>query len=172
MERKVFLSIVTAMALTLSACASKTQPQYYQADVGGTSTEPDMIFKPFRYTGRTWFDTDKATLRPQGKAELDGLAKRLMHAKDHGLITQKNKVVIMGHTDSRASHRYNQKLSERRAASVAKYLRGKGIPTSSMLAVGKGETRPVASNRTRAGMQKNRRVEVHIQGPSINVVYH
>lgn len=172
MERKTYLSIVIAATLTLAGCASKTQPQYYQDDVDRISDEPSMIVKPFRYTGRTWFDTDKATLRPQGKAELDGLAKQLMAAKDKGLITAKNKVVIMGHTDSRASHRYNQKLSERRAASVAKYLSEKGIPATSMLAVGKGETRPVASNRTRAGMQKNRRVEVHIQGPAINVVYH
>lgn len=172
MERTIFLSIVAATALTLAGCASKNQPQYYQSDVNEVFDEPSMIIKPFTYTGRTWFDTDKAILRAQGKTELDGLVKRLMHAKDQGLVTEKNKVVIMGHTDSRASHRYNQKLSERRAASVAKYLNDKGIPSRSMLAVGKGETRPVASNRTRAGMQKNRRVEIHIQGPLIKVVYH
>lgn len=172
MERKTFLSIVTIATLALAGCAGNTKSQYFQDDVSKNTNEPSLIIKPFRYTGRTWFDTDKAFLRPQGKTELDSLAKQLMHAKSKGLITPKNKVVIMGHTDSRASHRYNQRLSERRAKSVAKYLNNKGIPSTAMIAIGKGETRPVASNRTRAGMQENRRVEIHIQGPAIKVVYH
>ncbi len=169
MERKTFLSIVIAATLTIAGCASNNQ--YAQDDVERVSDEPSLVIKPFSYTTRTWFDTDKAILRPLGKAELDKLVTQLMEAKNKGLVSDKNKVVIIGHTDSRASYRYNQRLSERRAASVAKYLSGKGIPTMSMLAIGKGETRPVASNRTRDGMQQNRRVEIHIEGPGINVVY-
>lgn len=160
MNTKLSLCMVAALTLGLTACA-KQQPL----------KEPALVAKPFHYTGRTWFDTDKATLRPAGQKELKALSVQLMAAKQNGLISTRNKLVVIGHTDSRASRAYNQRLSERRAASVAKFLAAKGIPTTSMVAYGKGEMQPVASNRTRSGMQKNRRVEIHIQGPAINVVY-
>lgn len=160
MKTKLPLCIVAALTLALTACV-RVQPLQ----------EPALVAKPFKYSGRTWFDTDKATLRPAGKKELDALSGQLLAATNSGVISIKNKLVVIGHTDSRASYAYNQRLSERRAASVAKYLQSKGIPATSMLAFGKGKTQPVASNRTRAGMQKNRRVEIHIQGPAINVVY-
>ena len=171
MNKKFLLSIVTVSAIMLTGCASKMQKQYYQADVSEITDEPEMIVRPFSRTARTWFDTDKSDLKPEGMAELDMLAKELQTAKSQGLITESNKLVILGHADSRASQAYNQKLSERRTVAVAKYLSSKGIPSSGMLAVGKGETRPVASNRSASGRQQNRRVEVHIKGPAINVVY-
>jgi outer membrane protein OmpA-like peptidoglycan-associated protein len=65
---------------------------------------------------------------------------------------------IYGHTDSRASDSYNQALSERRASSVAAVGRSVGAMVERV--IGFGEKRPIASNSTAAGMQKNRRVEV------------
>ncbi len=172
MKGKHYLGIVVAATLALAGCTTNlSQKQYTQDKVMQVFDEPALFVKPFRYSGRTWFDTDKAILRPAGKAELDGLAQRLMNAKSQGLISNTNKVVVVGHTDSRASQAYNQKLSERRAASVAKYLSGKGIPASAIVAFGRGELQPVATNRTRAGMQQNRRVEIHIEGPAVRVVY-
>ncbi len=165
MNNKLSLCIVAALMLSLTACTSNRHKEVV------FTKEPALVIKPFRYSGRAWFDTDKAILRPAGKKELTALSAHLKVAQRKGLISRKNKVVVIGHTDSRASMAYNQRLSERRAASVAKYLSTKGIPTSSMVVFGKGETQPVATNRTRAGMQKNRRVEIHIQGPAINVVY-
>lgn len=158
------ISLYVAVALLASGCSHY---HYHKTNVD----EPGLIAKPFRYTGRTWFDTDKAFLRPAGKKELDNLAQQLMTAQSDGRISAENQVMVVGHTDSRASHAYNQRLSERRAASVAKYLVSKGINTAAISASGKGKTQPVASNRTAAGMQKNRRVEIHIAGPSIKVVY-
>ncbi|MBP6736751.1 MAG: OmpA family protein [Rhodobacteraceae bacterium] len=65
---------------------------------------------------------------------------------------------IYGHTDSRASDEYNIRLSQRRAASVAAVARSVGAMVERE--IGYGERRPIATNSTAAGMQKNRRVEV------------
>ncbi len=69
-------------------------------------------------------------------------------------------VIVEGHTDSRGSETFNQGLSERRAQSVANYLISKGIDASRLTARGYGESRPVASNDSKDGRWKNRRVEL------------
>ena len=68
-------------------------------------------------------------------------------------------IQVGGHTDSLGSNAANQALSERRAASVASYLRDKGIDGSRVLSVGFGEARPVATNDTAKGRARNRRIE-------------
>ena len=68
-------------------------------------------------------------------------------------------VNLEGHTDSVGSDAYNQKLSERRAQSVADYLVSQGIDSSRLSVIGHGESAPVADNTTDAGRAKNRRVE-------------
>ncbi|MGB0960602.1 MAG: OmpA family protein [Halocynthiibacter sp.] len=65
---------------------------------------------------------------------------------------------IVGHTDSRASDQYNNRLSKRRANAVAKIARQAGARVSSVR--GMGEREPRATNRTAAGMRQNRRVEI------------
>ncbi len=74
----------------------------------------------------------------------------------------KTMVEVAGHTDSTGSEEYNQDLSERRAASVADYLRSRKVRGDRLLEVGAGESYPVASNATAAGRQLNRRVEITI----------
>jgi outer membrane protein OmpA-like peptidoglycan-associated protein len=69
-------------------------------------------------------------------------------------------VEVAGHTDSTGADDYNQRLSEQRAASVAAFLRTRGIRTDRMIEIGMGESRPVASNDAEAGRQQNRRVEL------------
>jgi len=69
-------------------------------------------------------------------------------------------VEVAGHTDSTGAESYNQALSERRAASVAQYLKSQGIMDQRMITVGMGELRPVADNSTADGRQLNRRVEI------------
>lgn len=71
-------------------------------------------------------------------------------------------VEVAGHTDSVGSTDYNQKLSERRAESVAAYLVSRGIDTQRLITVGGGENYPIASNATAAGQAENRRVELTI----------
>ena len=76
-----------------------------------------------------------------------------------GKLTGKEDLEIVGHTDSKGSKAYNQKLSERRAQAVADFLRTFGVKNS-MSVKGMGEVQPVADNATDAGRAQNRRVEI------------
>jgi OOP family OmpA-OmpF porin len=73
------------------------------------------------------------------------------------------KVVIEGHTDHTGKKAHNQVLSEKRAISVKSYMTEKfGIKESRLTARGYGVSKPIASNKTKAGRQKNRRVEAAV----------
>ncbi len=71
---------------------------------------------------------------------------------------------IAGHTDFIGSEAYNQRLSEKRAKSVASHLRARGIPRANLVTIGYGESDPVASNETEAGQALNRRAEDRVLG--------
>jgi len=107
------------------------------------------------------FDFDKAVLKPDGKSKLDDLA-----AKVKGINLEV--VIAIGHSDSIGADAYNQKLSVRRAESVKAYLVSKGVEPNRIYTEGKGEKQPVASNKTKDGRQKNRRVEIEIIGTRRN----
>lgn len=121
----------------------------------------------FNLDAHTLFDYNKSNLRPAGKAALNGLASKIKQARELGKIKQVTGVTVVGHTDSRGSEAYNQALSERRAASVRNYLVQSGVNPSIINAYGEGESNPVASNKTDAGRQQNRRVNVTVQGIAI-----
>ncbi|MBN1466735.1 OmpA family protein [candidate division KSB1 bacterium] len=101
------------------------------------------------------FDVNSADLKPVAKSNIESLAKVLVKYPDSNIL-------IEGDTDNTGSEEYNQKLSERRAQSVATYLAGLSIDGTRISTVGLGETNPVASNDTDEGRQLNRRVEVAI----------
>ncbi len=103
-----------------------------------------------------YFDTDKATLKPESIAILDAAVATM---GEHGSIV----VEVAGHTDSTASEAYNQKLSERRAKVVYNYLVDKGVSADRMTWRGYGENSPIATNDTAEGRAKNRRTELVIQ---------
>ena len=103
------------------------------------------------------FDFDKSVVRPDGKKSIDEAL-----AKIKGVDLEM--VIATGHTDSIGTDAYNQKLSERRAAAVKEYLVSKGIPASKITTIGKGESQPVATNKTAEGRQKNRRVDIEFKG--------
>lgn len=109
------------------------------------------------FAADTFFDFDKAVLKPEGKARLDDLAGKLQ-----GVTLEV--IIAVGHTDSVGSDAYNQRLSVRRAEAVKAYLVSKGIEANRVYTEGKGEKQPVADNRTREGRAKNRRVEVEVVG--------
>ena len=98
------------------------------------------------------FAFDSANLTSDAKSILDNAA----HTINSRSATS---ITVEGHTDSNGPDDYNQGLSERRANSVKNYLASKGV-SSSITAVGKGESNPVASNDTREGRAENRRVDV------------
>lgn len=101
------------------------------------------------------FDVGKTSIRPDSYETLNNLAE-LMKRKKTMIIE------LAGHTDNVGNAASNQKLSEQRAESVKKYLIQKGVPAQRIIAVGYGSTKPVASNDTDEGKQKNRRTEVNI----------
>lgn len=104
------------------------------------------------------FQFDKATLTPSDKLVLDKVATRLKQESSTARLT------VTGHTDSVGSDAYNQKLSDKRAHSVVEYLIHDGVPRSSFVSVtGKGESQPVADNKTADGRALNRRTEIKIE---------
>ena len=106
------------------------------------------------------FDTGSYTLKPGAReklAKISGIV--LAHP---GLSLQ-----IEGHTDSVGGDDFNQQLSERRADSVRDFLAEQGVAGSSIIARGFGKTQPVASNDTAEGRQRNRRVELVVNGDAI-----
>jgi outer membrane protein OmpA-like peptidoglycan-associated protein len=98
------------------------------------------------------FKTASAELLPASNAALDFIVGFLKQYPDL-------RYEIQGHTDSRGEDDYNLLLSAARAATVRAYLLNKGIPDGNLIAIGYGESRPIADNNTAQGRAKNRRVE-------------
>jgi len=101
------------------------------------------------------FDFNKSTIRSDEHGDLQ---KAIDFIKKYPT----SKISLVGYTDSIGTPQYNQKLSERRAASVKEYLVAHGIDGSRIETSGRGENDPVADNKTEKGRFQNRRVEVQI----------
>jgi outer membrane protein OmpA-like peptidoglycan-associated protein len=108
--------------------------------------------------GDVTFDTNSATVRPGLYNEIERIAGVMVR---YPTMT----VMVEGFTDSTGSESYNLQLSQRRADAVRDILVARGVPAGQVRSVGYGESRPVASNATPEGRQKNRRVEIRIQPP-------
>jgi outer membrane protein OmpA-like peptidoglycan-associated protein len=107
-------------------------------------------------TNQSAFDTDSAQIKPTFHSTMDKLADVVVR---YGKTT----LTVVGHTDSTGTAGYNQKLSERRALSVAEYLEMRRVNGMRLAIAGKGETQPVASNDSDSGRQLNRRVEIYVE---------
>ena len=101
------------------------------------------------------FPTNSSYLTDKAKVELSKLSKLLINDTS-------KKVRVDGHTDATGTEEYNQWLSEKRAASVKKFLEDAGVSSSRISTKGLGQGNPVADNKTPEGRQQNRRVEVII----------
>jgi OmpA-OmpF porin, OOP family len=113
------------------------------------------------YAADAFFDVNKAIVKPEGRAKLDDLVSKI---KDINLEV----IIAVGHTDSDGGNDFNQKLSVRRAEAVKAYLVSKGIERNRVYTEGKGESQPVADNKTKDGKAKNRRVEIEVVGTRAN----
>ena len=99
------------------------------------------------------FDTNKATIKPESAGIIDQIVALMK-------IQPGLKLSIEGHTDSQGTPESNKTLSLNRAKAVIKAVSEGGISASRMSAVGWGQEKPVADNRTEEGRAKNRRVEI------------
>lgn len=101
------------------------------------------------------FAYNSSELTPTAESQLLELMAKLKN-------TDVTSIKVIGHTDSKGSDVYNQKLSERRASSVAAFLMSQGLAPDKLTSQGMGESQPVADNATEEGRAQNRRVELVI----------
>ena len=146
---------VPAPAAAPAATAPAAAPAPAPAPVAPAAVAPTT--EKVSFAADAFFDFDKAVLKPEGKAKLDDLSEKVK-----GLNLEV--IIAVGHTDSRGTDAYNQKLSVRRAEAVKAYLTGKGIEANRVYTEGKGESQPVADNKSDDGRAKNRRVEIEVVG--------
>lgn len=114
------------------------------------------------------FEFDKATLRPQGRDELDKLAERIKDAEVQSILT-------VGYADPIGPEQYNRKLSQSRADAVRQYLATKGIDESRMQIEGRGETQEFTEGRCKGMkgnalircLEPNRRVDIEVRGTRV-----
>ena len=109
----------------------------------------------FSISSDVLFPTNSSYLSENAKKELNKLITILKQQKD-------KKIRVDGHTDATGEVNYNIWLSEKRAASVKKFLEEGGIGSSRIAIQGLGPNKPIADNKTAEGRQKNRRVEIII----------
>lgn len=129
---------------------AKLRAQLQGTGVSVTRVGDDIVLN---MPGNITFATGSADLNSSFFGVLDSVALVLKEF-------DKTVIDVAGHTDNVGSDQVNQALSERRANTVAQYLRSKGIVDQRIATVGYGETRPIASNDTPDGRQQNRRVEL------------
>lgn len=133
-------------------------------DVAGTAANNgcpevtvEVINELNEYSKTILFDLGKSSIRKESYDALDSISE-IMNEYPQTVFH------IEGHTDSQGSDSFNLKLSKERAASVRKYLvEEDGIDSSRITSEGYGESRPIATNKTAAGRQQNRRVEVSLE---------
>ncbi len=133
------------------------QERRLNQDLAGTGADVRRVNDTLLVTlpAGVTFDVDSANVKGKFRRPLRQVAKTLVEYPS-------SYVDVIGHTDSTGSASYNQTLSERRAQAVADILARNGVQRQRIVAYGKGETEPVASNATAEGRARNRRVELII----------
>jgi chemotaxis protein MotB len=146
----------------------------YRSDFFGKLREilgnrPDIrvVGDRFVFQSEVFFDSGQATLRPEGRAELDKLASALLDL-DKQIPSEINWVLrVDGHTDTRplgptSAFKSNWDLSAARAISVVQYLISKGVPPQRLVAAGFGEFQPIDPGTTDEAFSRNRRIELKL----------
>ena len=113
---------------------------------------------PIKATLKVHFASNSANIRDYSMVKITDFADFLL--KNKGSM-----VKIVGHTDSVGSKSFNRTLSYRRARAVVEVLMNKGISISRLRSEGKGESLPIASNKTKEGRARNRRIEAILSYP-------
>ena len=133
----------------------KSLAKEIQAGQARIETMPNHVVR-VTMTSQTAFDTNSTNIKPGFETTMNKIADVVVR---YG----KTSLTVVGHTDNVGANDYNQKLSERRAHSVAQYLAGRRVDPIRLAVSGKGETSPIASNANETGRQQNRRVEIYVE---------
>ena len=142
-----------AIGAQLDRQAAELQQGFDSNEIDVINTGEELIV---RMPQDILFDFDSATVRPGLRSDLNVLAGSLLRYPD-------STVFVVGHTDNTRSAEYNQNLSQRRAQAVANVLMDGGVRPSRIIATGRGEDQPIASNLTAEGRALNRRVDITIR---------
>lgn len=131
------------------------QQRQLNQELAGTGIEVDRRGDNIvlNMPGDITFAFDRADIQPQFYPVLDDIGRTLAQYNQ-------TTVQVTGHADSVGSDQYNQSLSERRARAVADALVQRGVGSTRIYVVGRGESQPIASNDTEEGRARNRRVEI------------
>ncbi len=106
---------------------------------------------------KIYFDKNRFNIKDNSISTLDKLMKISKECPN-------GKIVIAGYTDSTGSAKSNRKISLKRANAIKRYFIEAGISNKRLVSVGYGEIKPIATNSTAKGREKNRRIEIHIEG--------
>ena len=143
----------TAVGAYMDAQEARLREQLQGTGVSVTRMGNDVVLN---MPGNITFDVDRSDLKPNFVPVLDSV-NLVLQEYDQTLID------VTGHTDSTGAVDYNMDLSERRANSVANYIKASGIDHMRVYTLGVGPHYPVATNETPAGRQLNRRVELTLK---------
>lgn len=173
MNRKSVLILISFILLAGYACKSRKQTESFPSREAFSNpsvdsqltvirqllpeAETELVPKGIKVTlaSKVLFGVNSSSLSSPAKEQLATLAGVLNKFPD-------TQVLVEGHTDVTGTTEYNQTLSEKRAVAVKDYLVSQGINAARITAAGYGEQRPVATNSTPEGQERNRRVELFI----------
>lgn len=166
MNNRILLSLLTVLALSLTACggATSTQPTVEDKSVGagGAGTEPGVEGKAVAGKAgeadllskrRVHFAFDSSAIDDENRAIVEAHAKYLAANKNV-------KLVLEGHADERGTREYNLALGERRAQAVERMMKLLGVSADRIKVVSYGEEKPLCQQHDEACWAQNRRVEI------------
>ena len=165
-ERKAGEDTAVRYSPDIGSVAVGLSYRFGQGAVAAPAMAPEVVSKTFNLNSDVTFAFGKANLKPQAQSVLDGI---------YGEIAQVNNadIKVSGYTDRIGSDAYNQKLSQRRAETVANYLVSKGVAQNAISAAGYGKANPVTGTKCDAVkgrkaliacLADDRRVEIAVNG--------
>lgn len=149
---KTFLTTLSLATLFLASTVAVTNTKLVTKAVNAAPSNKVVVAASIK---NLEYDNAMPSIRSKYFDDLDALAATVK--KENYTLS------IRGHADSVGKYKYNWVLSDKRALSVKKYLVSKGVNEDKIVTTPFGSTKPVASNKTPEGRQKNRRVEISIK---------
>jgi outer membrane protein OmpA-like peptidoglycan-associated protein len=138
----------------ISNLSRETQEAMQRAQSAEKLAQGKLLYEVTLTDEDVRFGFNRAEVTEKGREVLDNLLNQLKSENKNVYIE------VQGHTDNKGSDDYNMKLGEQRADSVRRYMSENGIPLHRISTISYGESRPIASNKTKDGRSQNRRVVI------------